>query len=318
MGLTCRAKADLAFDFMSRQLRLKEVLLVLTRLIANGLRRAADMIDRTRTGRATDDAGKGPVLDEYMTGMPSAQNAVDALPGWNHALPDHIGVTAGLGTFYNDTRILWALEQFGSVQGCKILELGPLEAGHTCLLERSGAALIHSIEANKLSFLRCLVVKELLGLERAKFFLGDFVEWLDHRRESYDLIIASGVLYHMQNPVRLLELIAKNTNALYLWTHYVDDIAMPAGDPRRQAIVGPAETQECHGIKVRVHKRSYHGAWRDKAFCGGMHDLHCWMEKDDILAILEAVGFSDIRIAHDQPDHPNGPSFSVFARQANV
>jgi hypothetical protein len=297
-------------------LRLKKVLLVLVRFVSNGLRKAADLIDRTIDGRAArNDRGKKTVLDEYATGMPSAQNAVDALPGWNHALPEHIGATAGLGAFHNDRRILWALEQFGSIEGCKILELGPLEAAHTSLLERSGAALIHSIEANKLSFLRCLVVKELLGLEKAKFYLGDFVEWLDHAPESYDLIIASGVLYHMQDPVHLLELIAKSTNALYLWTHYVDDIAMPVGDPRRQALFGPIETREYHGLKVRFHKRSYYGAWRNKAFCGGMHDLHCWMEKDDILAILKAVGFSDIRIAHDEPAHPNGPSLSIFAKR---
>jgi hypothetical protein len=290
--------------------------LSLTRLMTRGLRKTADVIERTMDGKATrNGAGHGAVLDEYATGMPSAQNAVDALPGWNHALPDHVGAMAGIGAFYNDPRIIWAIEQFGSVEGRKILELGPLEAAHTYLLERSGAAAIHSIEANKLSFLRCLVVKELLCLEHAKFFLGDFTVWLDQRQDPYDLIIASGVLYHMQDPVRLLELIAQKTDAFYLWTHYANDEAMPVGDPRRQAFVGPVETQVLHGVKVRVYKRSYHGAWRSKSFCGGMHDLHCWMEKDDILSIIKALGFSDIRTAHDEPTHPNGPSFSVFARR---
>ncbi len=38
-----------------------------------------------------------------------------------------------------------------------------------------------------------------------------------------------------------------------------------------------------------------HGAWRNKAFCGGMHDVHRWLEKDDILALIKALGFADIR-----------------------
>lgn len=288
----------------------------LLRVISGGLRKAADAVDLAEAReqfRAVH--GTGAVLDDYAVGMPNAQNAVDALPGWNHALPDHVGAIAGSGAFYNDPRILWALEQFGSIDGRKILELGPLEASHTYILERAAPALIHAIEANKLSFLRCLVVKEILELKRAKFFLGDFIEWLQHPPVRYDLIVASGVLYHMEDPVRLLELLAANCDAFYLWTHYASDEAMPPRDPRRSAFLGSVETRECHGIKVRFYKRSYHGAWRSKAFCGGMHDLHRWVEKNDILAIVEALGFADIRVAHDEPCHPNGPSFSVFARR---
>ena len=291
--------------------------LSLLRLAAGGLRKAAGSLDLAALRQEIRDANRpGAILDEYVVGMPSAQNAVDALPGWNSALPGHVGAKAGPAAFYNDPRILRALEQFGSIEGCKILELGPLEASHTYLLEREGAAEIHAIEANKLSFLRCLVVKELLDLKRAKFFLGDFTEWLENPPGRYDLIVASGVLYHMQSPGRLLELISASCNAFYLWTHYASDEAMPAYDPRRSVFVGPAEIQEWRGVRVRLYKRSYHGAWRSKSFCGGMHDLHRWIEKDDILALIHALGFADIRIAHDEPDHPNGPSFSIFARRA--
>jgi hypothetical protein len=141
------------------------------------------------------------------------------------------------------------------------------------------------------------------------------VEWLAHTPERYCFIIASGVLYHMQNPIHLLELMAAHADAFYLWTHYASYEAMPAKDPRRSVFLGAAEVQEWRGIPIRLYKRSYHGAWLSKSFCGGMHDLHCWMEKDDISAVIRALGFSDIKIAHDEPDHPNGPSFSVFARR---
>lgn len=255
------------------------------------------------------------VLDDYVAGAPSAQNAVDALPGWNHALPPEIGVVAGNIPVYHDPRILWAIEQFGPLEGRKVLELGPLEASHSYMLERQSPAILHAIEANKLSFLRCLVVKELLDLKVAKFFLGDFVESLQDSHLRYDFIVASGVLYHMDDPVRLLELIARNTDAFFLWTHYASDEAMPPGDPRRSAFVGDGEVQVRHGIAVRLYRRSYYGAWNSKAFCGGMYDLHRWLEKDDIIALIHALGFDDVRIAHDEPAHPNGPSFSIFARR---
>jgi hypothetical protein len=287
------------------------------RRFIEGLRRLADALDEESRARAVGESGTTSlVLDEYVAGAPSAQNAIDALPGWNHALPESVGVVAGAGAFYQDGRILWAIEQLGSIEGKSLLELGPLEASHTWLLEQRGAAAIDAVEANKLSYLRCLVVKELLGLKKARFHLGDFSKWLEKEDRRYDMIVASGVLYHMEDPVRLLELIAARTDAFYLWTHYVSDEAMPRRDPRRGAFTGAVDVRESHGVAVRLHQRSYRGAWRSKSFCGGMHDLHRWIEKDDIVALIGALGFDDLRIAHDQPDQQHGPSFSIFAKRS--
>lgn len=263
--------------------------------------------------RGHDDVNR--LLDEYVEGMPSAQNAIDSLPGWCQALPPHVKVTAGPGGFYADARIHWAVAQFGSLEGRRILELGPLEAAHTYMLEQQKPDVIHAIEANKTAFLRCLVVKELLDLKRAKFYLGDFVPWLQESDNRYDFIVASGVLYHMSEPLRLLELIAAKTDAFYLWTHYFDDSVMPADDLRRKAFLGGDKTEMFRGIPVRLHQRSYFSAWQSKAFCGGMHDRHYWVEKADIVAAIRALGFDDVRIAHDEPAHQNGPSFSIFAKR---
>lgn len=258
------------------------------------------------------------VLDRYVDSMPSAQNAVDAVSGWNHAMPPHIGTTGGEAQFYADGRIIWCLEQHGSIAGAKVLELGPLEGMHTYLLDQQQPEFIHAVEANRLSFLRCLITKELLEIKRAKFLHGNFLPWLEQAEVRYDLIIASGVLYHMRDPVRLLELLAQRSNAIYLWTHYFSDDAMPDGDVRRLALSGKVERIDYRGQAVPLYQRGYHGAWKNQTFCGGMHDRHYWMEKGDIIRILEHLGFDDIRTAHDQPDHPNGPAFSVFAKRSSA
>jgi hypothetical protein len=52
--------------------------------------------------------------------------------------------------------------------------------------------------------------------------LGDFGRYLEQCDEKFDVLIASGVLYHMSEPVRLLENAAKVTNHIGLWTHYYD------------------------------------------------------------------------------------------------
>jgi hypothetical protein len=252
-------------------------------------------------------------LLEYVVTLPSAQNAIDTLPGWNQTFPPEVGVTAGGMALYNDPRILWAIEQFGDLAGRRVLEVGPLEAWHTVMLDRHGPAVLDAVEANRLAFLRCLVVKEIMGLAHARFHLGDCQLWLEQREERYDLIVASGVLYHMEDPVRFLQAMAARTDSLFLWTHYVDDVAMPQDDPRRGAFVGSPEISETLGVTVKLYPRSYMGAWQSSAFCGGTHDLHRWMERTSLIELLKALGFSDVRIAHDQPDHAFAPAFCIYA-----
>ena len=65
---------------------------------------------------------------------------------------------------------------------------------------------------------------------------------------------------------------------------------------------------------VDLHERSYIKAWKDPRFCGGYLDQHFWIAKDDILGIMGDLGF-DCTIAHEAPEHVNGPSFSVLGRR---
>jgi hypothetical protein len=74
-------------------------------------------------------------------------------------------------------------------------------------------------------------------------------------------------------------------------------------------------TRRFKEIDVRLHKRSYHGAWRDQGFCGGIYDEHSWLEKDQIFALLKSLGYQEIRTAHESLANPNGPSISIFARR---
>ena len=80
------------------------------------------------------------------------------------------------------------------------------------MLSKYGAD-VTGIESNSLSFMKSLIAKELLN-HKAKFVYGDFVKYLEVS-EDYELIVASGVLYHMENPVELLCRISLKTNKLF-------------------------------------------------------------------------------------------------------
>lgn len=284
-----------------------------------------DLIDRMSEalGKGVPQFGKAAgntprnIFQYYEDRFPTHQNAIDAIPGWSTAFPPHLDLKAGTLATCCDARIAWAIECFGPLEGRRVLELGPLEAGHTVQLEEAGAS-VEAIEANRLAYFRCLVVKEVMGLTRARFHLGDFVKWLEKGDTTYDLVVASGVLYHMTDPLRFLRLLARASDSLYLWTHYVDDDAMPQGDPRRGAFGKSVRIEEFDGLEVRLYPRSYfHAEWSPQ-FNGGMVDEHFWIHKKDILAVLNVLGYTTLMIAHDEPDHKNGPSFSIFARRPSA
>jgi len=91
-----------------------------------------------------------PVTEEYETGAPSPQRALDLHAGeWASHLPSPFdGYRAGAMPLYADARLVWAIDRLGGVDGAHVLELGPLEVGHTWMLEQWGAARITAIEAN--------------------------------------------------------------------------------------------------------------------------------------------------------------------------
>ena len=57
-------------------------------------------------------------------------------------------------------------------------------------------------------------MKEAVGLSRTRFLLGDFCEYLETTDERFDLVFASGVLYHMADPIGLIESVGRVATAL--------------------------------------------------------------------------------------------------------
>ena len=139
-------------------------------------------------------------LDGYVELIPTDQNALDIFKGeWSSRLPGiWKELNAGTIPLFEDPRILWAADQLGGFGNQRVLELGPLEAGHSYMLETLGADTVIAVEANKRAYLKCLIIKEILNLKRCRFELGDCVTFLRENQTAFDVCLASGVLYHMR------------------------------------------------------------------------------------------------------------------------
>jgi len=185
------------------------------------------------------------------------------------------------------------------LDGLKVLELGPLEGGHTWQLEGFGADVL-AIEGNAEAYLKCLIVKEVLGM-RSKFLLGDFVRYLRETDQPYDLIFASGVLYHMVRPLELIELICRASARSFVWTHVYDPEKSP----------GFVSDEVTHAGVTAPHFSHDYGDTTHGKFWGGLADRASWLRRDDIIAAFKAFGHVNVEVLETNMDHPHGACFTL-------
>lgn len=263
--------------------------------------------------------GAGPVnvLDQYIMGRPTDQNIADLFDGeWSSIFPESSGIHSrpGVAALFDDMRIQWAERVLGGFRDREILELGPLEGGHTYMLHRSGAKAITAIEANSRAFLKCLCVKELFELNRAQFKVGDFIAFLQGNTRKYDVTLASGVLYHMPDPMLALELICASADGIFIWTHYFDEqLIQSNADVARRFSARAAGSHR--GFEYEYSTHSYRKALDWSGFCGGSEPQSRWLTRNSLIAFLKQSGFVDIVTEFEQPTHPNGPALALCAQR---
>ncbi len=267
---------------------------------------------------------------------PTAQTELDVFRGqWSYKLPlDQ--TQSGEADGYRPTRpFLQRCEALlGSFQGWNVLELGPLEGEITYAIHQMGVRRVTAVEARQLSYLKCLVAKNLLDLARARFMLGDFVTYLEQCDGRYDFCCAQGVLYHMLDPVRLLQLVAEKSERCFIGTHYYDEARLRAVSGRGRTINGIGnplwnipETREERekpyerdGFRCVYYKHRYNVTQEEQENPDTHHhhglDLHAYfMQRDDIVRCLEHFGLEVLDVV-DEPETGRGPYVGIIAQRS--
>lgn len=265
----------------------------------------------------TTDTGRPAILDWYTKEAPSPANAVGIFAGeWASRFPPPLAdVPAGPAPLFEDPRISWCIEQLGGVAGKTVLELGPLEGGHSHMLETAGAASVLSIESNARSFLKCLVAKELLGMTRTSFVFGDFIPFLRAGEQRFDVSVASGVIYHLLDPVPVIaDLCAATDEAILVWTQYYDpDVIAARPDLHRK--FGARRTATRDGHEYDLIEYRYLDALEHAGFCGGSAPTSSWMTRDGLFDTFRRNGFATIEVMVDDREHVHGPAITFLARR---
>ncbi len=127
----------------------------------------------------------------------------------------------------DDLPTITELHQHFPLTGKHVLELGPLEGGNTKQMVDFGAASVTGIESAQESFVKCLLLKNTLQLDNVDFIFGNCIDKMAEqpigRRSSFDICVASGLLYHMENPVQCIDRISKISDVAYIWSHVASE-----------------------------------------------------------------------------------------------
>jgi SAM-dependent methyltransferase len=248
----------------------------------------------------------------FVQESPTPANMVQLFEGgWASDLPI-AGVSSGGSTLFNDDRIQWFLSRIGGVEGKQVLELGPLEGGHTYMLEKAGAKRIVAVEANGQAWLKCLAVKETFELSHSTFLLGDCLRYLETSPETFDVAIVCGILYHLRDPQKLFPMLYKVCKGpIFLWTMaWSQDIEK--NHPRlHRKFVSARTVKLSSGEIITLHCHKYFRMFASH-FWGGNNSYAEWMSREDIIASAESAGYQVQEVAFDEPNHQNGPALALL------
>jgi GT2 family glycosyltransferase len=256
-----------------------------------------------------------PAVERFVRSTPSPCNVLQLYAGsWVSLDPDHaIGrdEAGRLVLAKEDKRVGWAIESLGAIDGFRVLELGPLEGRQSYSLCRFGAREVVGVEGNAACFERMLALKAALEIDCLKPMLGDFQNYLRQAAaDEFDLVFASGVLYHVEDPVSNLTEMARVAPRLFLWTH-VYERDLPSRHPGWSHRFYPEEHWNWRGNPLRGARQRY-TQQDDPKYCGGLAEGSLWLTEESLLIVLHALGYS-IVAARREPDHPNGLAVALCA-----
>ncbi len=259
----------------------------------------------------------------YELRAPGPQTVVDLFKNsWKSELPG--GLTSGSAPMFEDSRPAWLASQLpGGLALKTVLELGPFEGYQTYQLLRNGAKEVTSIEANSINYLKCLCIKELYGLQ-AKILFGDIVKFVRDCDRRFDIVWASGVLYHLQDPAYLIQRVSQLAHYVYVWTHYFDAsvIGELNNGQERHFIPELDKVEHHHGRDIRLHARSYllpnYKSAIPMYWEGGLDQVAFWLEKEDIFWLFQHAGMRVLAVQGESTEVSGLPSIGFLVARSEL
>lgn len=190
-----------------------------------------------------------------------------------------------------------------SLEGLRALDLGCLEGGCSVYLGRAGAEVL-GVEARQDNVEKCSLARDALSLPGLTFVHADVKEATRDRFGAFDVVLALGILYHLDDPVGWLRQISGLTRGiLFVDTHFAPedaDVAVVREGLRER--LGPLESFESDGLEVsgRWFREWSTEAQRDTMpWASWSNPSSLWLTKDSLARAVRHAGFDVVVEQHD-------------------
>lgn len=183
---------------------------------------------------------------------------------------------------------------------CRVLDLACLEGHYAIEFALHGAETV-GIEGRAVSVAKCDYVKQQLHLTRSTFLQGDVRELSREKHGTFDIVICSGILYHLQadDAATLLRSMHQVCTGVVLIDTFV-------------SLFGRQEPQLKTGNKVRGHYYFEHAETDDestkqaKLWASIDNASSFWFTEASLVNLLTECGFTSVMTILS-PTMPNLP-----------
>lgn len=232
------------------------------------------------------------------------------------------GVETGLSIKIRHVmEVLLCLLRSSTLRGYSILDLGCLEGGYAIEAALLGARVV-GIEGREVNLLKCLFVKETLGIPNVDFRLGDVRSISGDKVDVFDVVLCLGLLYHLDDPFTFLKKLPAMCRAFsVLDTHiaYEDERAHAGVSSSLRERLSPL-------VSLKVDEETFEGRYyrefpldtppevkQEWAQSSLGNELSFWPTKTSLLRMLAGAGFRQVWEYHVLSDGEPW-STSDFAR----
>jgi SAM-dependent methyltransferase len=195
--------------------------------------------------------------------------------------------------------------------GVRVADLGCLEGGFSLALAQRGAEVL-GIEARQRNVEKATLLRDHFGLPNLRFQTGDVKDFGSDPGGQFDVVLALGILYHLDEPAQWLKQVAAATRrVLILDTHFApaDDAAMSLIDPRLS--LGPIETQDVSGALVKgrwFHEFADDADREAQLWASYSNSRSFWLTKESLVRSTWQAGFP---LVFEQHDYSSG-NYEMF------
>jgi SAM-dependent methyltransferase len=209
------------------------------------------------------------------------------------------------------TNLHWkAIERFlkalyrGRLEGLRAADLGCNEGGFALALAQQGAEVV-GVEARADNIAKCRLLADHFALPNLRFEQADVKGFSRAAYGRFDVVLALGILYHLDDPVAWLRQVAEATGAvLYVDTHFapVDDAALDALEPGLLGALGPMARRTSAGWE---HEGRWFHEYDTEAQREGMpwasfsNADSFWLTRQSLFRTLHHCGFDAVLEQHE-------------------